>query len=137
MDLPAKTRDESLGLGEQAEIRWYTPIPSNVKRRNDTVARLGDKCYRVCGDFGLRIADLALRHMAAPSLGHYASLSFVVIGRGQKIGDRSRGKKKGIFLWERLSAAILRFERFQRLQRFQRFDDLTFTAVSWLLTPGS
>ena len=25
-------------------------------------------------------------HMAAPSLGHYASLSFVVIGRGQMTG---------------------------------------------------
>jgi hypothetical protein len=25
----------------------------------------------------------ASRHMAAPSLGHYASLSFIVIGRGQ------------------------------------------------------
>ena len=36
-------------------------------------------------DWRLRIADLASRHMAAPSLGHYAALSFVVIGRGQRI----------------------------------------------------
>jgi len=28
------------------------------------------------------------RHVAAPSLGHYASLSFVARGRGQKIEDR-------------------------------------------------
>ena len=28
----------------------------------------------------LLIADLALRHLAAPSLGHYALLSFVVKG---------------------------------------------------------
>jgi hypothetical protein len=39
-------------------------------------------------DCGLRIADLALRHMAAPSLGHNASLSFVVIGKEQCIGHR-------------------------------------------------
>jgi hypothetical protein len=28
----------------------------------------------------------ASRHVAAPSLGHYASLSFVVIGRAQRAG---------------------------------------------------
>jgi len=36
----------------------------------------------------------ASRHVASPSLGQDASLSFVVIGRGQK---------EGIILWERLS----------------------------------
>jgi len=46
--------------------------------------------------------------MAAPSLGHYASLSFVVIGRGHRTE---------IFLWERPSDAILRFERLLRLER--------------------
>ena len=34
-------------------------------------------------DFGFWISDLAPRHMATPSLGHYASLTFVVIGREQ------------------------------------------------------
>jgi hypothetical protein len=34
--------------------------------------------------------------MPSASLGHYASLSFVVKGKKQK-------KEKGIFLWERLS----------------------------------
>ena len=47
-------------------------------------------------DVGFRIG-----HMAAASLGYYASLSFVVIGRGQQI--EIRRKKKEIFLWERLS----------------------------------
>jgi hypothetical protein len=39
--------------------------------------------------------------MPSASLGQYASLSFVVIGRGQEI--EVRGKKKKILLWERLS----------------------------------
>jgi hypothetical protein len=34
----------------------------------------------------------ASRHMAAPSLGHYASLSFVVRGRGQERFIRELGK---------------------------------------------
>jgi hypothetical protein len=54
--------------------------------------------------------------MAAPSLGHYASLSFIVIGRGkyswQIAAAEIRRQRTKIFLWERLSAAILRFERF-------------------------
>jgi len=44
----------------------------------------------------------ASRHVASPSLGHYASLSFVVIGRGKR--TEGRGKKKGILPWERLSS---------------------------------
>jgi hypothetical protein len=51
----------------------------------------------------------ASRHMAAPSLGHYASLSFVVIGREQRTE---------IFLWERLLAAILRFKGFNDFYDF-------------------
>ena len=35
----------------------------------------------------------ASRHMAAPSLGHYASLSFVVIGREKRTGDTSQSKQ--------------------------------------------
>ena len=35
----------------------------------------------------------ASRHVAAPSLCHYASLSFVVIGRGQKADDREQKKE--------------------------------------------
>jgi hypothetical protein len=31
--------------------------------------------------------------MAAPSLGHYASLSFVVIGREKRTGDTSQSKQ--------------------------------------------
>jgi len=57
----------------------------------------------------------ASRHVPSASLGQYASLSFVVIGRGQEI--ESREKMKVIFLWERLLAAILRFQRFERLER--------------------
>jgi hypothetical protein len=55
--------------------------------------------------------------MPSASLGQDASLSFVVIGRGQKTK---------ILLWERLSAAILRFLRLERLQPFQREKDLSF-----------
>ncbi|MGB6930197.1 MAG: hypothetical protein WBH05_13325, partial [Syntrophobacteria bacterium] len=33
----------------------------------------------------------ASRHVAAPSLGHYASLSFIVIGRGQKSEEKRKG----------------------------------------------
>jgi hypothetical protein len=41
---------------------------------------------------------IALRcHMPAASLGHYASLSFVVIGRGQRAADRSQGKEERDF----------------------------------------
>jgi hypothetical protein len=42
--------------------------------------------------------------MAEPSLGHYASLSFFVIGRRQ--GIEVKGKKKGIFLWKRLPRPV-------------------------------
>ena len=38
----------------------------------------------------LRIGDLPLGHMAAPSLGHYASLSFLVIGEKQRSEIRSQ-----------------------------------------------
>jgi hypothetical protein len=49
--------------------------------------------------------------MAAPSSGHYASLSFAVIGRGQRPGDRGQKseegrKKKGILLLERRDLAL-------------------------------
>jgi hypothetical protein len=40
----------------------------------------------------------ASRHVPSASLSHYASLSFVVIGRGLK---------KGMLLWERLSSRDL------------------------------
>ena len=43
---------------------------------------------------GLRIADLALRHMAAPSLGHYASLSLGIGHRAWSRGRRSENRKK-------------------------------------------
>jgi len=67
--------------------------------------------------------------MAAPSLGQDASLSFVVRGRGKIVDLRLRiadlgfkkKQKTEIILWERLSAAILRFEPFLRFQRFERF----------------
>jgi hypothetical protein len=36
------------------------------------------------------------------------------LGTGRQRKEE-RGKRKGILSWERLSAAILRFERFQRL----------------------
>jgi len=42
----------------------------------------------------------ASRHLATPSLGQDAALSFVVICRGQEI--EVRGKKKQWLLWERL-----------------------------------
>jgi hypothetical protein len=48
----------------------------------------------------------ASRHVASPSLGHYAPLSFVVIGRGQMTE---------IILWERLSAAIRTISSIYRL----------------------
>ncbi|MGB5920739.1 MAG: hypothetical protein WBF55_21820 [Syntrophobacteria bacterium] len=34
-------------------------------------------------------------------------------------------QKTEILLWERLSAAISRFERFERFERFQRFQRFT------------
>jgi hypothetical protein len=39
----------------------------------------------------------ASRHVPSASLGHYASLSFVVIGRGQRIGDRVQRKEERDF----------------------------------------
>jgi len=75
--------------------------------------------------------------VASPSLGQDASLSFVVIGRGQQAEGRLRisdcglwivdlkKQKTEILLWERLSAAISRFERFERFERFQRFQRFT------------
>ncbi len=48
-------------------------------------------------DLGFRISDLASRHMAAPSLGHYASLSFVVIGREKRAGDTSQSMQMRVF----------------------------------------
>ena len=64
----------------------------------------------------------ASRHIPSASLGQYASLSFVVIGEGQEIEFRE--KMKVIFLWERLLAAILRFQRFQRLERPMTYNPL-------------
>ena len=58
------------------------------------------------------------RHVAAPSLGHYASLSFVVRGRGQKIEERDSP----------VGAAFK--PRFEQLLRFLRFQ--VFTAYSSL-----
>ena len=48
---------------------------------------------------------------------------------GQRIelrGRRSevRGQKTGILLWERLSAAILRFQRFERVKRLTAYWNL-------------
>jgi hypothetical protein len=45
------------------------------------------------GSGGLRISDCGsvIGHLASPSLGHYASLSFVVIGRGKRTGERKKG----------------------------------------------
>jgi len=45
------------------------------------------------GSGGLRISDCGsvIGHLASPSLGHYASLSFVVIGRGKRPGERKKG----------------------------------------------
>ena len=38
-----------------------------------------------------------ISHMPAASLGQYASLSFVVIGKGQRIGDGSQRKEERDF----------------------------------------
>jgi hypothetical protein len=38
-----------------------------------------------------------ISHMPAASLGHYAALSFVVRGRGNRIGDRSQRKEERHF----------------------------------------
>jgi len=78
--------------------------------------------------------------MPSASLGHYASLSFVVIGREQRTGDRR--KKKAILLWERLfrpepacHEPVEWVEGQQRscaLNDFYGFKDLPLTARSVL-----
>jgi hypothetical protein len=45
-----------------------------------------------------------LRHLASPSLGHYAALSFVVRGKGQESGVKDQGKSVKSFK-SRLKAA--------------------------------
>jgi hypothetical protein len=75
----------------------------NLKLVGRTAIRMPER-LRIW-DCGLRIADCGLKTGR---------------GRGQK--SEEKRKKKGILLWERLSAAILRLELFLR---FLRFDELT------------
>ena len=65
--------------------------------------------------------------MAAPSLGHYASLSFVVIVRGQMTGGLLENKRKRKLVKQinfyRLLLTVYRL-------RFDEFSNLLLTPVS-------
>jgi hypothetical protein len=69
-------------------------------------------------------AQSLLSHMPSASLGQYASLSFVVIGRG---------KKKEIFLWERLSSRDIIASTLFKVSTIYR---LLLTAYRLPLTTG-
>ena len=50
------------------------------------MARRGDD--KGIKEFLIWDCGFSIGHLASPSLGHYASLSFVVIGRGKRKGER-------------------------------------------------
>jgi polar amino acid transport system substrate-binding protein len=83
---------EETGGMDELKARWFGDASWLLVRRRFLVEQTTLEGH----NFGFRIADCRLRrgaghkaqgagcHMAAPSLGHYASLSFVVIGRGKR-----------------------------------------------------